>query len=69
MFRPGQLIPVIPQSPCTFDRGSLCLQRLPHAAKGDALNNHKLINTVLAALATEATLFDTAEPAIVRINA
>jgi len=41
---------------------SLCLQRLPHAAKGDALNNHKLINTVLAALTTEATLLDTTEP-------
>lgn len=40
---------------------ALCLQRLPHATKSNALNNHELINTILAALTTEATLLDTSK--------
>ena len=64
------VISIIPQYPCQFIRGSLRLQRLPHAANGDALNDHELINAVLAALTTEAALLDTTEPVkVVRIRA
>lgn len=45
----------------TLTMEALCLQRLPHATKSNALNNHELINTILAALTTEATLLDTSK--------
>ena len=35
------------------------LQRLIHSTKGNALDDNKFVNTVLAALTTESTLLDT----------
>lgn len=37
----------------------LCLQRLIHTTKGNALDHHKLINAVLAAFTAKSTLLDT----------
>lgn len=47
---------------------ALFLQRLSHAAKGNALNDHELVNTILAALAAETTLLDTTKPTFLSVN-
>lgn len=39
----------------------LLLQRLTHATESHTLDDHELVNTILAALAAEATLLDTTE--------